>query len=447
MKVAFVSLGCDKNLIDSEIMLGLLKKSGYEIIDCESMADIIVINTCCFIQSAIEESIETIIELSKYKNTGACKALIVTGCMAERYKTEIFKEIPEVDAIIGTSSYEMIVKTVCDVIDGKKVNLFNDINSELNESNYSNRILTTPNYYSYLKIAEGCNNHCTYCIIPKIRGKYRSRKLESILEEANYLASNGVKELIVIAQDTTQYGIDLYGEKKLPELLKKLSAIAGIEWIRLLYVYPEQITDELIDVIASEPKICNYLDIPIQHASNTVLKRMARKTSKEDLIKTISKLRKAIPDIALRTTLITGFPGESEAEFEELKNFVKDIKFDRLGVFTYSREEDTPAYNFKDQIEENIKLERKEIILDLQKTISASKNESLIGKTFKVIIEGKLPEDNVYCGRTYMDTPDIDGLVFINTDKELISSEFVSVYITQATDYDLAGVIIDELSK
>lgn len=440
--IAFISLGCDKNLVDSEIMLGLLNKSGYNIISDESKADIIIINSCCFIQSAIEESIETILEVSEYKSTGNCKALIVTGCMAERYKNKIFSELPEVDAIVGTTSYEKIVDIIDDVITAKNLKSFNDINSNIAEDNAYNRILTTAGYYAYLKIAEGCNNHCTYCIIPKVRGRYRSRTLESLIKEAQILAKKGVKELIIVAQDTTQYGIDLYGEKKLPDLLKRLAQIDGIEWIRLLYVYPEQITDELIETIAHEPKICNYLDMPIQHSNDNILKKMGRKSCQKQIKETIFKLRTTIPDIAIRTTLITGFPGETEQEFKDMLDFVAEMKFDRLGVFTYSQEEDTPAYNYPNQIEESIKLERKQTILDLQKSISAQKCSNSINKTFKVLVDGKLPEDNVYCGRTYKDAPDVDGLVFINTDCELISGDFISVYINEATDYDLFGVIV-----
>lgn len=440
--IAFISLGCDKNLVDSEIMLGLLNKSGYNIISDESKADIIIINSCCFIQSAIEESIETILEVSEYKSTGNCKALIVTGCMAERYKNKIFSELPEVDAIVGTTSYEKIVDIIDDVITAKNLKSFNDINSNIAEDNAYNRILTTAGYYAYLKIAEGCNNHCTYCIIPKVRGRYRSRTIESLIKEAQILAKKGVKELIIVAQDTTQYGIDLYGEKKLPDLLKRLAQIDGIEWIRLLYVYPEQITDELIETIAHEPKICNYLDMPIQHSNDNILKKMGRKSCQKQIKETIYKLRATIPDIAIRTTLITGFPGETEQEFKDVLDFVAEMKFDRLGVFTYSQEEDTPAYNYPNQIEEGIKLERKQTILDLQKSISAQKCSNSINKAFKVLVDGKLPEDNVYCGRTYKDAPDVDGLVFINTDCELISGDFVSVYINEATDYDLFGVIV-----
>lgn len=447
INIAFISLGCDKNSVDSEVMLGLLSKAGYNIISDEAKADVIIVNTCCFIQSAIEESIENILEVSDYKKTGNCKAIIVTGCMAERYKEEMFNEMPEVDAILGTTTYEKIVETINEVLKGKKIKEFNDIDYKTDEANAQTRILTTAGYYGYLKIAEGCNNHCTYCIIPKVRGKYRSRTIESLLDEATMLVKQGVKELIIVAQDTTQYGIDLYDKKQLPELLKRLTKIEDLQWIRLLYCYPEQITDELIDTIADEPKICKYLDMPIQHANDNVLKRMARRSSQAQITQVIGKLRNKIPDIALRTTLITGFPGETEQEFNDMLEFIKDIEFDRLGVFTYSREEGTPACNFDMQVDEEIKLERKEIILEAQKSISAKKCEQSIGKTFKVLVEGKLPEDNIYCGRTYKDSPDIDGLVFIHSEEELISGDFVLVSINEAYDYDLVGVIVNELGE
>jgi ribosomal protein S12 methylthiotransferase len=447
INIAFISLGCDKNSVDSEVMLGLLSKAGYNIISDEAKADVIIVNTCCFIQSAIEESIENILEVSEYKKTGNCKAIIVTGCMAERYKEEMFNEMPEVDAILGTTTYEKIVETIEQVLKGKKIHEFNDIDYKTDEVNSQTRILTTAGYYGYLKIAEGCNNFCTYCIIPKVRGKYRSRSVESLVEEANMLVNQGVKELIIVAQDTTQYGIDLYGKKQLPELLKKLAAIEDLEWIRLLYCYPEQITDELIDTIANEPKICKYLDMPIQHANDNILKKMARRSSQSQIREVIAKLREKAPEIALRTTLITGFPGETDAEFNDMLDFIKDVEFDRLGVFTYSQEEGTPASKYENQIDEEIKLERKEIILEAQKFISAKKCEQSIGKTFKVLVEGKLPEDNIYCGRTYKDSPDIDGLVFIHSEEELISGDFVSVKINEAYDYDLVGVIVDELSE
>jgi len=442
IKIAFISLGCDKNLVDSEIMIGLLTKAGYAIISDYSKADVIVVNTCCFIEDATQESIDNILEVSQYKLEGKCKALIVAGCMAQRYKEEIFKEIPEVDAIVGTTSYEQIVNTIDEVLKGHKIKLFNPIDNRINESIANNRIISTAGYYAYLKIAEGCNNHCTYCIIPKIRGKYRSRNIESLINEAKMLVNQGVKELIIVAQDITNYGLDLYGKNKLCKLLKELAQINDLEWIRLLYAYPEQITDELIDTIASESKICNYLDMPIQHSSDRILKKMARKTNQSQIKQTISKLRDKIPDISLRTTLITGFPGETEEDFNNMVEFVKDIEFDRLGVFTYSRQEDTPAYNYPNQIDENTKLERKNIIMNIQKNISAKKCNEDIGKIFKVLIDGKLADENVYCGRTYKDAPDVDGLVFIDTNKDFMSGDFVSVCVKEASDYDLIGLIV-----
>lgn len=446
-KIAFVSLGCDKNSVDSEIMLGILDRAGYNIVSDESEADIIIVNTCCFIQSAIEESIENILEMVKYKEEGICKAVIITGCMAERYREQIFSEIPEVDAIVGTASYQKIAEIVDRVLNSySHAEIFENIDSQLDESDVKDRILSTTGY-AYLKIAEGCDNHCTYCIIPKVRGKYRSRTIESLLEEAKMLADKGIKEIIVVAQDTTLYGIDLYGEKKLVELLKKLASIDGIEWIRLMYAYPENIDNELIEAIACEPKICNYIDMPIQHCDDRILKKMARKSSQAQIENTVRRLRESIPDICIRTTIITGFPSESEIEFKNLLEFIKYMKFDRLGVFTYSQEEGTPAYSYPNQIEESVKQKRKDTILELQKSISARKCENSVGKTFEVLVEGKLSDCNVYCGRTYQDAPDIDGLVFINTESQLMSGEFVSVHINEASDYDLVGVIVHESSK
>jgi len=445
LNISFISLGCDKNLVDSEVMLYLLKKAGFSLISDESLADIIVINTCCFIQDAKEESIENILEAAEYKKHGNCKILIVTGCMAERYKEEILSEIPEVDAIVGTTSCKEIVDVVKEAIKGKKVQKFSDINIRLNEQ--YERILTTAGYYGYLKISEGCNNACTYCVIPKIRGTYRSRSIESLIKEVNYLVNQGVRELIIVAQDTTRYGIDLYGEKRLPMLLKELCKIEDLKWIRLLYTYPEEITDELIEVIATENKICNYLDMPIQHSNNFVLKRMGRKSTREDLIILINKLRERIPDICLRTTLITGFPGETDEEFEDMKEFVKTMKFDRLGVFAYSKEEGTPAAKMKNQIPKKIKDYRKDIIMDMQRLICAEKSKEFVGKTMEVLIDGKIAGEDVYCGRTYRDAPDIDGLVFVKTKNEFLSGEFVQVKISQAQEYDLIGEIIDEFSQ
>ncbi|KAE9637356.1 30S ribosomal protein S12 methylthiotransferase RimO [Defluviitalea raffinosedens] len=442
MRIAFVSLGCDKNLVDSEVMLGLLQKSGFALISDESQADVLVVNTCCFIQDAKEESIESILEMAQYKKTGNCKALIVTGCMAERYKDEILSEIPEVDGVVGTTGYESIVEVVEEILQGKKIQMFSDVNAKTSE-NYQ-RVLSTAGYFAYLKIAEGCDNRCTYCIIPQLRGKYRSRSMESLISEAKTLASQGVKELILVAQDTTRYGIDLYGEKKLPQLLKELCKIDDLKWIRLLYCYPEEITDELIDVIAEEEKVCSYLDMPIQHANTSILKRMGRRSTKEDLIHLINKLRKRIPDICLRTTLIVGFPGETDEEYEDLVQFVKDMKFDRLGVFTYSKEEGTPAAKMRGQIPKKIKEFRKDKIMKLQQAICEEKSAQCVGRTLEVIIDGKLPEENVYCGRTYRDAPEIDGMVFVSADEDLLSGDFIKASITSSNEYDLIGRIVDE---
>lgn len=447
IKIAFVSLGCDKNLVDSENMLGILNKSGFALISDESQADVLVLNSCCFIEDAKRESIENILELASYKETGNCKALIVTGCMAQRYKDEILKEIPEVDAIVGTTSYDEIASIVTQVLEkkGEKVISFQDIDRQMDHE--TPRILTTSGYYAFLKIAEGCDNYCTYCIIPKLRGKYRSRSIESLVNEAKGLANQGVTELILVAQDTTRYGIDLYNEKKLPTLLHELGKIEGIEWIRILYCYPEEITDELIMAIKNEPKVCKYLDMPIQHADSEVLKHMGRRSTREQLDTVISKLRQEIPNIALRTTLIVGFPGETQEQFDNLVSFVKQTKFDRLGVFTYSQEEDTPAAKLANQVDEQVKQERKDIIMDIQQRISTEKNQQMIGITTKVLIDGKLANEQVYIGRTYKDAPDIDGDVFITYDGELISGDMVDVRITNAYEYDLIGEIEDELSE
>jgi ribosomal protein S12 methylthiotransferase len=444
IKISFISLGCDKNLVDSEVMLGLLRDKGYKLINDEREADVIVVNTCGFIQDAKEESIETIIEMGQYKENGNCKALIVTGCLAQRYQEELIKEMPEIDAILGTANYDKVIEAVESVLKDKKYIAFED--KDRIPDRYINRVISSVGYYAYLKIAEGCDNHCTYCIIPKIRGKIKSRTIESLVEETKYLAKKGVKELILVAQDTTKYGIDLYGEKKLPVLLKELCKIEGIEWIRLLYCYPEEITEELIKVMKEEEKILNYLDMPIQHANNDILKRMARKGTKEQIKDAIMKLRASIPDICLRTTLITGFPGETKEQFEDMKEFVEDIRFDRLGVFTYSPEEDTPAALFEDQIEQDVKEKRKDEIMVVQQSISKSINEELVGKVFSVIIEGYIPEDKVYCGRSYRDAPDVDGIVFVTSPYELITGDIVKVKICSSNEYDLIGEVYYEFS-
>lgn len=441
--VAFTSLGCDKNRVDSEVMLGILKKEGYTPVAEERDADIIVVNTCCFIQDALEESIETILELAKYKTEGRCKGLIVAGCLSQRYREEFFQELPEVDAILSTGAYEEIVQAADRILEGEKEFIIEeDIDHKMDEEHSRLRVLSTAGYYAYLKISEGCDNHCTYCIIPKLKGKHRSRTMESLVEEAQLLAKQGVKELIIVAQDTSIYGRDLYGKPMLHELLRRLCDVDGIAWIRLLYCYPETLTDETIQVMAEEPKICHYIDIPIQHGSDTVLKKMGRKTNQAELKERIGALRKAMPDIAIRTTLIVGFPQESEEEFRELLDFVEEMQFERLGVFTYSQEEGTAAARMDGQIDEDVKQERKDQVMALQKDISAKYCQKFVGKTVRVLVEGKLPEDEMYCGRTVQDAPDIDGMVFFRAEEAPLSGDFVTVKITEAIDYDLIGDVV-----
>lgn len=440
MKILFISLGCDKNLADSEQMLGILRNKGYEFTDDECEADIIVVNSCCFISDAKEESINTILDMAQCKTHYKCQALIVTGCLAERYKEEIYKEIPEVDAVIGTSSYDAIAEAVEQALEGKKPQVFKDLN-RLPDIR-TERVVTTGGYFAHLKIAEGCDKHCTYCIIPKVRGNYRSVPMERLVNEARELAEQGVKELILVAQETTLYGKDLYGEKSLHKLVRELCNISGIRWIRILYCYPEEITDELIQVMKEEPKVCHYLDLPIQHANDTILKRMGRRTTKQELVNIVEKLRSEIPDICLRTTLITGFPGETAEQHEELMQFVDEMEFDRLGVFTYSPEEDTPAAGMPEQIEEEVKEDRQAEIMELQQEIAFDKAEDMIGREVLVMIEGKVADENAYVGRTYRDAPNVDGLIFINTNEELLSGDFARVKVTGALDYDLIGELL-----
>lgn len=442
MKILFVSLGCDKNLVDSEVMLGLLREKKYEITDDELQADVVVVNTCCFIHDAKEESITTILEMAELKKNANVKALIVTGCLAQRYKEEIRTEIPEVDAVLGTNSYEAICEAVETALEGKVMEEYKELDSLPMVA--SKRINTTGGFYSYLKIAEGCDKHCTYCIIPKIRGDYRSFPMEKLIQEAKQLAAEGVEELILVAQETTMYGKDLYGKKCLPELLRKLCKINGIKWIRILYCYPEEITDELVQVIKEEDKICKYLDMPIQHGSDGILKRMGRRTNRQELIDIVGKLRKEIPEICLRTTLITGFPGETRQEHEELVSFVQQLKFDRLGVFTYSPEEDTPAAKFENQIEESVKEARRNQIMKEQQKIAFEAAENMLYKKVQVLIEGELPEENVYIGRTYKDAPNVDGYIFVNSSHPLMSGEMVTVQVTDAKEYDLIGEVVWE---
>ncbi len=440
MNVLFISLGCDKNLVDSEVMIGLLADKGYQMTDDETRADVIVINTCCFIHDAKEESIQTILEMAEYKKTGTLKALIVTGCLAQRYQEEILEEIPEVDEVLGTTSYDKIVDAIQEALEGKSGVRIEDIDAlPLPDTK---RLVTTGGHFAYLKIAEGCDKHCTYCIIPKIRGNYRSVPMERLVKEARDLAEDGVKELILVAQETTIYGTDLYGEKSLHRLLRELCKIDGIRWIRILYCYPEEIDDHLIQVMKEEPKICHYLDLPIQHASTEILRRMGRRTSREDLEEIIGKLRREIPDIAIRTTLITGFPGETKEQHEELMDFVDQMEFDRLGVFTYSPEEGTPAAQMEDQIPEEVKEDRQAELMELQQEIAFDLAEDMIGREVLVMIEGKVADENAYVGRTYKDAPNVDGLIFVNTDEELMSGDFARVKVTGAAEYDLIGELM-----
>ena len=440
MKILFVSLGCDKNLVDSETMLGILGGRGYTFTDDETEADVIVVNTCCFINDAKEESVNTILEMAEYKKEGKLKALIVTGCLAQRYQQEIIDEIPEVDAVLGTTSYDHIVEAVEEALAGNGHVVLEDVDAlpDVKEK----RLVTTGGHYAYMKIAEGCDKHCTYCIIPKLRGNYRSVPMEKLLAEAKDLADQGVKELILVAQETTMYGKDIYGEKSLHKLLKELCKIQGIQFIRIMYCYPEEIYDELIQTMKEEQKICHYLDMPIQHCNDAILKKMGRRTNKKEIQEIVTKLREAIPDIILRTTLITGFPGETEDNFEEMMDFVDEMEFDRLGVFPYSPEEGTPAAEFPDQIDEEVKADRQCEIMELQQDIAFEKSERRIGQEMLAVIEGKVADENAYIGRTYMDAPNIDGYVFIHTDEALMTGDFVKVKITASSDYDLIGELV-----
>ena len=447
MKILFISLGCDKNLVDTEMMLGQLSEEGFTFTDDETQAEVIVVNTCCFINDAKEESINTILEMAELKKQGTLKALVVTGCLAQRYKEEIQTEIPEVDCILGTTAIDQIVEAVKEVLDGQQVGLkhVEDINRKPVYG--KKRIMTTGGHYAYMKIAEGCDKHCTYCIIPKIRGNFRSVPMEALIEEAKGLVEQGVKEIILVAQETTLYGQDLYGRKVLPELLDKLNEISGLYWIRILYCYPEEVTDELIDAIKRNKKVCHYLDIPIQHGSDAVLKRMGRRTNEEQLRDIVKKLRDETPDICLRTTLISGFPGETEEDHEAVMHFVDDLEFDRLGVFTYSPEEDTPAAMMADQIEEEVKEDRRAEIMELQQEIAYEKADAMIGQKLMVMIEGKVADENAYVGRSYKDAPNVDGYVFVNTSLNLMTGDFVPVIITGSYEYDLIGEVEDEFTK
>ena len=437
MKIIFVSLGCDKNLVDTEMMLGLLQKKGYHFTDDEEEADIAVVNTCCFIGDAKEESINTLLELGERRKSGQLKALIATGCLAQRYSEEIRQEIPEVDAIVGPMAIEEIAEAIEAALAKRREKYLRELNCE--PVVLRDRVLTTGGHYAYLKIAEGCDKHCTYCIIPKVRGNYRSIPMEKLIVQAEELAKKGVKELILVAQETTLYGLDLYGRKQLPELLKRLAEIEDIHWLRILYCYPEEITDELIETIATEPKICHYLDIPIQHASDNVLKRMGRRTNREELRGRIAALRERIPDICLRTTLISGFPGETQEDFEELYRFVNEAEFDRLGVFPYSQEEDTPAATMEDQVPAEIKEARRDELMELQQAISYEKGEEMVGRVLEVMVEGKVADEDVYITRTYRDAPGVDGYLFLNSGATFMTGDFVKAVVTEFSEYDLKG--------
>lgn len=445
MKILFVSLGCDKNLVDSESMIGLLNQAGYQFTDDETEADIIIVNTCCFIGDAKEESIQTILDMARMKEEGRCKVLLATGCLAQRYKDEIRTEIPELDGVLGTTGYDEIVTMVKQTLAGKGYEHFESIDRKMDV--LPGRVVTTGGHYAFLKIAEGCDKHCTYCVIPSVRGRYRSVPMEQLVREAEELADKGVRELILVAQETTLYGTDLYGYKALPELLRKLCAVSGLYWVRLQYCYPEEITQELIDVIREEPKICHYIDMPIQHASDRILKRMGRRTNQAELRERIAHIREAIPDICLRTTLISGFPGETEEDHEELMRFVDECEFDRLGVFAYSQEEDTPAAAMPDQVPQEVKEDRRDEIMELQQEIAFDQCAAMEGRVLDVMIEGKVADENAYVGRTYMDAPGVDGLIFVQTTEELMTGDFVRVRVTGALEYDLIGEIEDEFTE
>ncbi|MBZ4663494.1 MAG: rimO [Caloramator sp.] len=443
-KVGLISLGCDKNRVDAEVMLHELKENGFEIVNDEKIADIIIVNTCGFIESAKMESIETILEMAQNKQEGKCKAVIATGCMAERYKQDLLNEMPELDAVVGTGNYQNIVEVVNNILKGNnKIVKVGNINYNLE---YNERILSTPNHYAYLKIAEGCNNNCSYCIIPQLRGRYRSRKIEDILKEAKQLANIGVKELIIVAQDTTMYGIDIYKKKSLSMLLKEIEKIEGIEWIRVMYSYPEEIDDELIETIKNSQKICRYFDIPIQHISDKILKLMNRRTTKQKILNVIDNIRKNIPDAIIRTSLIVAFPNETDDDFNELVDFIKEYKLDRVGIFEYSQEEGTRAALLDNQISDEVKTYRKEKLMKIQSKIALEKNMKLIGYDVNVIIDGKTNE-GMYFGRTYADAPEIDQTVYFDASKDYNRGDIVSVKITKAYNYDLLGVDVNEFSK
>ncbi len=442
--VGMVSLGCDKNRVDAEIMLSILSKEGYSIVTDPKTADVIIVNTCGFIESAKEESINTILEMAQNKEEGKCKSVIVTGCMAQRYKDELMSEMPEIDAVVGTGTYRQIAEIVKQTLNGEKGIISTDeINYNLD---YEKRILSTPSHYAYVKIAEGCNNNCSYCIIPRLRGRFRSREMDNIIQEVKDIVSQGVKEIILVAQDTTKYGVDLYGEKTLPKLLKELEKIEDLKWIRVMYSYPEDVTDELIDAVAESEKVCHYFDIPMQHISNNILTAMKRTTSKEEILGLINRIKTKMPDAVIRTSLIVGFPGETEEDFNELKDFIKLNLLDRVGIFTYSPEEGTLAAKLDNQIEENLKESRKNILMQLQSMNSLENNKKLVNKVLKVLVEGK-GKNNQYYGRSYQDAPDIDQNIYINSDINLKTGDIVNVKIKEAYTYDLIGDVYHESCK
>ena len=445
MHIYFVSLGCDKNLVDSEKMLALLTKEGYELTDEPEQAEIIVVNTCAFIHDAKQESIETLLELAEYKKTGKCKVLIASGCLAERYQDTILEEMPEIDGVIGTTAYDDIAVVVKKALGGEHAALTKEL--DYLPVHLTDRVTSGMSHVGYLKISEGCNKNCTYCIIPSMRGHYRSVPMEDLIEEAEKLAEKGIRELILVAQETTLYGVDLYHEKKLPELLRRLSEIRDISWIRVLYCYPEEITVELAQELRENPKVCHYLDLPIQHASDRILKRMGRRTTQAELVEIVNKLRREIPDIVLRTTLISGFPGETQEDHEELMSFVDEMEFDRLGVFTYSPEEDTPAATMPDQVAEEVKEARRDEIMELQQEISYDKGTDRIGQELLVMIEGKVADESAYIGRTYGDAPKVDGYIFVQTGELLMTGDFAKVRVTGALEYDLIGELADEYTE
>lgn len=440
VKIMCISLGCDKNLVDTEEMMGVLRTDGFEFIDDEEEAEVILVNTCCFISDAKEESIQTILEMAEYKKIGKCRVLLATGCLIQRYKEEVLQLIPELDGVVGIYECDKIAQMVRQTLAGQKYIAYTD--SQETPLTTTKRIVTTGGHYAFLKIADGCDKHCTYCVIPSVRGAYRSVPMEQLVEQAEYLAAQGVKELILVAQETTLYGVDIYSRKMLPELLKKLAAVEGIWWIRLQYCYPEEITEELLQTIAAEPKICHYLDIPIQHSSNRVLKRMGRRTTRESIVSQIQRIREVLPDVALRTTLIAGFPGETQKDHQENLAFIEQMQFERLGVFTYSQEENTPAAVMEPQITEDIKEDRMAELMEVQQDIAFSKSESMKGRALTVIVEGKVADEHAYVARTYMDAPGVDGYLFIQTARELMTGDFAKVRVTGAVEYDLIGELV-----